>query len=139
MSGVRNMPAGLASLSKLGSAMRAAPLRIRTNVAKEGSVALTDDLREDFDGGRTAYGDPRPLSKAGTPLSLVKSGGTKATLVFKAIGTILRVALGTKHAKFLVGKYGMLPNPKRLPSDWQKKLAGIVRGQVADIEREALR
>lgn len=139
MSGVANMRAGLDRLAKLGAAVKSAPLVVRTAVAKEGAGALSADLREDFEGGRTAYGEPRPASKQGAPLSLVKSGRTKSTLYFAAVGTILRAVLGTKHAKYLVGKYAMLPRGKKLPADWQAKLASIVEKQAKTFEREALR
>lgn len=64
-------------------------------------------------------------------------GHVKDSLAFVQIGTIIRAQLGQPYAKYLVGKYKILP--QRLPVSWQAKLETIVREYAEDFEREAMR
>jgi len=141
VSGVANMAAGISSINRLRSTIKALPLRIRSAVAKDAEAVLTRRAQESFDGGETVYGTPRPTSKSkahpGTALTLKKSGKTRGALSFVAVGTIVRAALGTRYAKFLVGKYQVLP--MSLPASWRAKLETLVREYREDFEREALR
>lgn len=137
MSGVANMAAGISSMNRLRASIASLPVRIRSAVAKDAAEVLTAEVRESFSAGSTVYDTPRPLSVDGAPLTLVKSGRTKADLVFVAIGTIVRAQLGTKYAKFLVGKYKVLPSS--LPAAWRAKLEQLVGEYVADFAKETAR
>jgi hypothetical protein len=136
VSGVRNMAKGLATLNKMKSAMRGLPIRVRTAVAKDGESKLTNETRGDFESGRTVFGEPRRLGVKGQALSLVKSGRTAAALRFVAVGTILRAHLPTKHAKYLIGKYKILPSGRSLPAAWRAELESSVREQVRVFQQE---
>lgn len=136
MSGVANMAKGIASIAKLKSAMRELPIRVRADVAREAAPVLNRLLHSDFDAGRTVYGDARPLGVDGKPLDLTKSGKTRATLNFVSVGTILRVQLGTKYARYLVGKYKVLPTT--LPAAYRGELEALVRSHVEAFQREAM-
>jgi hypothetical protein len=142
VSGVTNMAGGISSIARLRSTIKALPLRIRSAVAKDAEAILNSELSDNFAAGRTVYDTPRPLSVAretiGQPLSLVKTGKTKGALQFVTIGTILRASLGTKYAKYLVGKYKVMPNGA-LPAAWRSKLETLVREYAEDLEREAAR
>jgi hypothetical protein len=135
VSGVRNMAKGLATIASFRSRVRELPLRIRAAVAKDGEAILTQLVQGDFDGARTVFGDARPVGVNGKPLSLVKSGRTRAALSFVAIGTILRAQLPTRHAKYLIGKYRILPSG-RIPAAWSEALLRIVREHFDDFRRE---
>jgi hypothetical protein len=117
----------LGSIKGLKSTLRQLPTSIAHDVSKRAAPAMTGLTKQAFDAKRTVYGDPRPLSRAtGKPLSLEKSGLTKSTLKFTAQGTIVRCVLGTKYAKYLIGKYSVLPNGA-LPAAWSRKLGELVQ------------
>jgi hypothetical protein len=108
------------------ASLRALPRSVAHQVAQRGAPKLTALTREAFDGNRNVYGDARPAGVDGQPLTLVKSGATRAALKFTANGTIIRAVLGTRYAKYLIGKYGILPNGA-LPVKWSRALAEIVK------------
>lgn len=137
MSGVAGLSKGIRSIAALKSALRDLPIRIRSSVAKDAAEVLNVEMRADYASARTVYDTPRPLSVDGKRLSLVKTGRTFGQLFFVVTGTILRAQLGTKYARFLIGKYSIMP--QRLPAAWSAKLEKIVREYREDFEREALR
>ena len=138
MSGVANMTGGIASIGALRTRIKALPLRIRASVAKDAEAVLTQRAQEAYDSGKTVYDTPRPVSKVtGAALTLKKSGKARAAVAFVAIGTIVRAQLGMKYAKYLVGKYGILP--QSLPAQWRADLEKLVREHAEDFQREALR
>lgn len=134
MSGVPNARTGIDSMNRLKAAIKDLPIRIRSAVAQDAAGVLNNEMRSAFNSGRTVYDTPRPLSVNGAPLTLVKTGATRSALFFVVIGTILRAQLGTKYGKYLVGKYGVMP--QSLPAAWRAKLTQIVDEYRADFERE---
>lgn len=136
MSGVANMRSGIDSLSRLKRAVSDLPLTLGAAVAKDAAAVLTADLRSSFDGGKTAYDTPRPLSTDGKKLYLRVTGATRNTLAFVSVGSILRAQLGTRYARYLIGKYAVLPTS--LPSGWRARLDAIVQEHVAAFESEAM-
>lgn len=137
MSGVSNLSGGITTIARLRKAISDLPVRIRQAVATEAAEALNAEVREDYARGLTVYDEPRPAGVKGQKLSLVKSGTTKRETGFAAKGTIVRAELATRYAKYLIGKYRILP--QKLPPAWQKKLEQIVREYREDWEREASR
>jgi hypothetical protein len=115
----------LSSIKGLKQRMRAMPVTIAADVATRSAPALTTFTTSDFSSGRTVYGETRPAGVNGNALSLVKSGATRDSLRFVAIGTIIRCVLPTRWARYLVGRYQILPNGP-LPVGWSRKLAQIV-------------
>lgn len=100
-------------------------------VATRAAAPLTSRAGSDYDGGRTAYGEARPPGVNGNALSLVKSGDTRSLLRFTSIGTRVRVVLGTPYAKFLIGKYKILPNS--LPRPWATELERITGEELRKV------
>jgi hypothetical protein len=137
MSGVRGLSRGITSINRLKAAIKELPLRIRHAVANDAAEILSARMRESFDAGQTVYSTPRPLSVDGKPLTLVKTGKTKGQLFFVAIGTILRAQMPTRYAKYLVGKYKVMP--QSLPVAWRGELEQLVREYREDFERELAR
>lgn len=105
--------------------MRKAPVLLAIGVAKRTAPLLTKFARSDYDSGRTVYGGTRPLSTQGEKLSLDATGDTRRQLTFKATGTQMRVALGPKYAKYLIGKYDILPNGP-MPAKWASEIGRAV-------------
>jgi hypothetical protein len=135
VSGVRNMSKGISSLARLRSTIKELPLRIRADVARDAQAVLTKALDESFDSGKTVYGQARPLGVKGNALSLVATHKTRSALAFVAVGTIVRAQLNTKYARYLIGKYGILP--QSLPASWRAELESIVRKHRDRFQAEA--
>jgi hypothetical protein len=119
MAGLAGSLRGMAAAIAVGSAVRATP-------------ALTALLRKNHGVSRNVYGDLYPASKLdGHQLDLKASGATEAGLNFQRIGSIVRCALPTPYAKYLVGKYKILPNGG-IPVEFKR----IIDSIVPEVERE---
>jgi hypothetical protein len=117
----------LSSLKRMKQTLKALPRTVAADVAKRAAPALTDLTQEAFTSGRNVYGDARPASTVdGRALTLERTGATKAQMRFVQVGTVVRCVLGPKYARYLIGKYGILPNGA-LPARWSFKLGEIVK------------
>lgn len=116
----------LNSIKALKSTLRALPKTVAVDVARRAAPAMTTLTTSAFNSNRSVYNDPRPTGANGQALTLVKSGRTRDALRFVSVGTIVRCALPTKWAKYLIGKYGILPNGA-LPAQWSRRLAEVVK------------
>jgi len=116
----------LSSINGLKQKIRALPVTVAADVSRRAAPALTDLTRGAFSSGQSVYGEARPLGVNGNTLTLEKSGATRDALRFVAIGTIVRCVLPTKWARYLIGKYGVLPNGA-LPVGWTRRLGEIVK------------
>ncbi len=113
------------SIASIKQAIRALPITIAADVAKRAAPALSVLTATAFASSRTVYDDPRPTGVDGRALTLVKSGRTRDALRFVAVGTLVRCVLPTGWAKYLIGKYGVLPNGA-LPVRWSARLGEVV-------------
>lgn len=113
-------------LRKLGARLNKFPTTLVHNVANKTAPSLTQKANAAYGSGRTVYGDARPKGALGAPLSLKRTGATEATLRFVAIGTIVRCVLGTPYAKYLIGKYRILPMG-RMPVAWSQQISDYVK------------
>jgi len=117
---------GNQTLASLKSKLAEMPRTVAVDVAKRASPQLTTLTQEAFTGGQTIYGEARPLGVDGQPLDLYRTGSVAAQLKFTTNGTIVRAVLGPKHAKYLIGKYGILPNGS-MPVRWRAALDTLVK------------
>ena len=107
-------------------ALQELPVRVAEQVAREGAGDLTDAAGASYDAGQTVYETPRPLGVQGNQLSLNRTGATRGFVRFVQVGTVLRCVLGTKYARYLIGKYGILPGGKSaIPDAWRQRLKAI--------------
>jgi len=120
----------ISKLRDLGKRLKDLPVALAQSVAQAVAPALTGQAQADFASGLTAYGEARPVGVHGNALSLVRSGITEGSIRFVAIGTRVRVAFGTPYAKYLVGKYRILP-VGALPVAWSELIAKIARDELA--------
>lgn len=133
MSGATGLKGDLSTLKGLNAKIRQMPLSIAHEVAQRSAPVLTGEAQNAYATGRTVYGDARPLGVHGNELTLVRTGLTLSTLRFAATGTIVRCVLGPKYARFLIGKYGILPNGNAaIPARWTALLRGIVDAVFAE-------
>lgn len=123
---------GRSSVKQSGGSIRdvkrsiaALPTTIAHDVATRGAPVLTALALTSFDSNQSVYGDPRPLGVDGEQLTLERTGATRRTLRFTSSGTIMRCVLGTKYARFLIGKYSVLPNGA-MPEAWRAALGTVV-------------
>ena len=124
MSGLRGNPE---SLRRLAKSLKAMPTRVAQEVATDVAPVLTTLAVTAYSSGRTVYGDARP----GGDLDLFVTGKTLAHVRFVAIGTVVRCIIGTPYAKYLVGKYRILPMGK-LPVAWSETIGAAVRRRVPE-------
>jgi hypothetical protein len=114
------------SIKDLKATMRALPKTLAIDVARRAAPAMTGLTVQAFNSARTVYNEARPSGVDGGQLTLVKSGRTRDALRFISVGTIVRCVLPTKWARFLIGKYGVLPNGA-LPVAWSRRLTEVVK------------
>jgi hypothetical protein len=115
---------GNQALAQLKRDLAAMPVSMAHDVARQVAPVLTMLAQQSFDAGVNVYDDARPVGVRGQSLSLVRSGATRRTVRFVANGTIVRCVLPTKYAKYLIGKYGILPNGKP-PIRWTRSIDTI--------------
>lgn len=122
MAGVRG---DFSSIKALKANLRALPLSVAHDVSQRAAPAMSDLTQAAFASKRNVYGEARPVSKVdGKPLELHRTGAVQGALKFVANGTVLRCVLGPKYARFLIGKYGILPNGA-LPTSWSRRLGEL--------------
>ena len=116
----------LDTLRRLNRRLRELPTSVAHDVAQRAAPMLTGLAREAHAARRSVYGESRPVGKTtGEMLDLEVTGKTAAALRFVANGTIVRCVLGTPYARFLIGKYGILPNGA-IPAEWSARLRDLV-------------
>lgn len=120
----------LGSIRGLKQRIQSFPRTLAVGVASRAAPAMTGLARDAYSSGRSVYGEARPTGARGQALTLRKTGAVAGQLRFTAIGTIVRCVLGPSYAKYLIGKYGILPNGA-LPAGWSKRLAELVRSTSA--------
>lgn len=123
---------GNQALARLKDQLRRLPVTVAHDAAREAAPLLTRLTRVAFDSGQNVYGEPRGAkypSKTGAPLTLVDTSYTRDNLRFEQAGTIVRCVLAKPYQRYLIGKYGILPNGG-LPVWWDRKLRQIVDAVV---------
>lgn len=122
-----------ASLRRLVSDIqRQSGVVVAQEVAARAAPEVTALALAEFDAGRTAYGDPRPEGVDGRELRLVRTGATRAALRFVAVGTVIRCVLGPRYARYLVGKYRILPSGQQaVPFRWRRAISDVARDVVS--------
>lgn len=128
-----NIRTGNAALGGLKSRLRALPVTLAHAIAQRAAPALAGLATGAYDGGRTVYGESRPTGVNGQPLDLEETGATRRTVNFSASGRIVRAALGTPYARYLIGKYRILPNGP-LPVGWKQRIDDIVHTTKTDLK-----
>jgi hypothetical protein len=116
-----------ASLDDIRNRIKTIGVRAAIETAARGADSLTTQALSDFDSGRNAYGDPRPLGTRG-PVTLVRTGRLRGLFGFASSGTRLRVVLNTPYAKYMVGRFGILPAGRSaIPARWRDLLQQALR------------
>jgi hypothetical protein len=101
----------ISSITSFATALRRLPAVVAIKVAAAAAPALTEAARVTFDASEDAYGGSWVLREDGNRATLKKSGTLSSRLRYVAVGTRLRVALGTSYAKYVLGRRPALPRP----------------------------
>jgi len=115
------------SLTKFAQNLRRLPRVLAQRVADRGAPAISSLARGSFDAGQTPYGIPWAPGAQGQRVTLRKTGALERFLRYVAIGTKLRVALGTSYAKYQIGKRPVFPGAGGLPPGYVDALRRATR------------
>lgn len=118
---------GQQALRSFKQRLQTLPITLAADVARRASPELTTITQAAHASGKTVYGEPRPVGVNGNVLDLVDTGTTQRDLKFVTIpgSTIVRAALPEKYMRFLIGRYGVLPNG-RIPVAMKRALDRLV-------------
>lgn len=119
------------SLQALKRNLKALPITVSARIAGQAAPAISALAIGGFDSDRTVYDRPRPRGVDGDELSLKRTGATHDALHFIATGRDIRTARLPRYAKYLIGKYDVLPNGP-LPARWRERLNTIASDVIAD-------
>lgn len=113
--------AALRSINSLKRALRNAPITSVARIAARAAPAMSELAQGALASGQTVYDRPRPRGVDGQELSLVRTGATRDALRFVATGRDIRTATLPRYARYLIGKFDLLPNGP-LPQSWRDRL-----------------
>lgn len=122
MSGLKG---NVSDIRKIAKRIPSLPTTLVAEVADKAAPVLTEYATGSFASNQTAYDDARPRGVDGRPLTLERTGLTRTSIRFVRVGSVVRCVLGPRYAKFLVGKYRILPMG-RMPVKWSRRLAKLV-------------
>lgn len=123
----------VSSLAKLSNTLRRLPTELAIEIAKRAAPEITKFAQESFDSSATPYGVPWAPGAEGQKVTLRKSGALERSLVYVAVGTRLRVALGVPYAKYQIGRRPVFP---RQGAALPPKYAQAIRAIAAATARE---
>jgi hypothetical protein len=117
----------LSSLKKLKQTIAQLPQTLQNHVAQEAAGKLNAMILEDYASGKTVYGTSRPLGVNGNSLDLSNTGNAQGSFELYVVGSLIRVRFAVPYAKYLVGKYKVMPNGNEpIPVRWRQVLKWIV-------------
>jgi hypothetical protein len=121
----------LRSINSLKKALRNLPITATARIAARAAPAMSTLAQDAHASGKTVYDRPRPLGVDGDEISLERTGATRRALNFIATGRDIRTAALPRYAKYLIGKYDLLPNGP-LPASWRERLQEIAARVLYD-------
>lgn len=100
---------GVTSLQDFSKKLRELPRTVAIKVAAAAAPALTNAAKATFASSQNAFGEDWVPGAEGQTVTLKESGTLASTIQYVAVGTKIRVALGTRYAKYQVGKRPIFP------------------------------
>ena len=132
MAGLTGNPRSLKSFT---AKLRDLPRVVSIKVAENAAPALTAAARSTFSAGENAYGDAWAPKADGSRATLNVSGSLAAGVYYVATGTRIRVALGVRYARYVLGKRPIFP---RQGSALPVAYLDAITKSAADTIRDAL-
>lgn len=100
----------ITSLKRFSAGLRAIGNKaLAIEIAKDAAAAITAAARATFEAGETPYHVPWRPGYDGQRVTLRESGALAKGIEYVAYGTMLRLRLGAKHAKYQVGRRPVTP------------------------------
>jgi len=107
------------------------PTVLAQRVAARIAPVITDLARGTYGGQRNVYGDAWRERVDGSDATLVATGALKSKVKFAAVGTLIRVVLGTRYAKYQIGMRRILPAPSApLPTEWSARIEREAQDEI---------
>lgn len=123
--------AALRSINSLKRALRRLPITSVARIASRAAPVMSTLAQDAHASGRTVYDRPRPRGVDGDSLSLERTGATRAALQFVATGRDIRTAKLPRYARYLIGKFSILPNGP-LPVVWRERFRTLAAEVLYD-------
>jgi len=123
--------AALRSIRSLKRALSKAPITSVARIASRAAPAMSELAGTAFDAGQTVYGSARPRSVEGDALTLERTGATRRAMAFVATGRDIRTTRLPRYARWLIGRFDILPNGP-LPLVWRERLREIAARVLYD-------
>lgn len=124
MARVSGLRGDIGTLRALKNTLALMPRSVAVDVAAKSAPEITRLAQESFDSGVDVYGRPRKAGVKGQALDLVKTGAVRREMRFTASDTRVVCTIGPNYARFLIGKYVILPigDRSRIPASWLRVL-----------------
>ena len=122
------------NLQDFAKKLRDLPTTAVNKIPPKWAPGLTAREQSAYASGTTVYGEGRPSGKNG-PLTLVQSGATQSFTKFivSYSGKGVKCSLGTPYAKYLVGKYKILPiGSSAIPFEWAAFIKQVAMQVLAE-------
>jgi hypothetical protein len=124
------------SLAQLSQDLRRLPRVVALKIAEACAPRITELASKSFEQSETPYGVPWAPGAEGQTVTLRKTGVLAKQIRYVAIGTKLRVALGTRYAKYQIGKRPVFPRQDAaLPDDYraviERTAADVVKAEMS--------
>ena len=117
------------SLKEFSASLRRLPKVVAIRVAEEAAPEISKLAKGSFDASEDPYGVPWSPGAQGQRITLRKTGALERKVIYAAIGTKIRVALGVVYAKYQIGKRPVFP----------RQTAGLPLDYVQTLQRTAVR
>ena len=129
----------IGSIRELGEKLRKLQFWAGREAARAVAPVLTRMADESFDKQRDPWGVAWDPSEDGHIVTLKKTGTLRSFIRYVAIGTILRVSVGTDYAKYQIGRRKVFPAQNAaLPAGYSEALAEAANEVIAK-ELEAIK
>jgi len=116
----------IASLAKFSAGLRSLPTIVAIKVAEAAAPILTGLVHATFEASENAYGTSWVPGADGQTVKLRKSGNLAKNVAYTAVGTKIRLRLGTSYAKYQVGRRPIAPpQGGALPVAYAKALSDV--------------
>ena len=125
------------SLAKFSRALKDMRKGVAIDIAARAAPVITEFAKESFAKSEDPYGAAWLPSVDGDTVTLQDTGSLRDQIHYVAIGTLLRVKLGVKHAKYQIGKRPVYPKqggllPKKYTDALDKIVADEIEGRILD-------
>jgi len=114
--------AGSPTMRDLARKIESLPRTVTYDIAQRVAPDMTSLASGAWGSGRDVYGASRRPGVDGRALTLVRTGTARALARFVAAGSLVRSSIGPRYAKYLIGRYRVLPLSRTIPPAWAQAI-----------------